>query len=192
VTYPLQLELDAPLVVARWRPLVHWLLIIPQAIVVYALAIVQNIIWILSFFAILFTGRMPESFFGFMAMTHRYQWRVGSYYLFMREAYPPFEFQTVGQDPGDDPARLNIQAAPKLSRGLIFVKWLLAIPHFIVLFFLGIAVYVVAIIAFFAVLITGQWPESLRAFVIGVMRWSYRVSIYVYLMTDQYPPFSLD
>jgi hypothetical protein len=192
VGFPLQLDLDAPENIARWRPLVHWLLAIPQLIVVYALGIVQSIVWILAFFAILFTGKMPDSFFGFMAMTHRYQWRVGSFTLFMREGYPPFEFLTVGPDPNDDPARLSIEQAPTLSRGLIFVKWLLAIPHYIVLFVLFIAVYVVTIVAFFAVIITGKWPESLRTFVIGVMRWSYRVSIYIYLMTDEYPPFSLD
>jgi hypothetical protein len=192
VSFPLQLDLDAPITVARWRPLVHWLLAIPQVIVLYALGIVQSVIWVLSFFAILFTGKLPDSFFGFMAMTHRYQWRVTSYLLFMREGYPPFEFPSVGPDPNDDAARLSIEPAPKLSRGLIFVKWLLAFPHYIVLLVLGIAVYVVAIIAFFAVLITGKWPESLRTFVVGVMRWSNRVSIYVYLMTDQYPPFSLD
>jgi hypothetical protein len=190
--YPMQLDIDAPDQVARWRPLVHWLLAIPQVIVLYALGIVQSIVWVIAFFAILFTGAMPESLFGFMAMTHRYQWRVASYIWFMREGYPPFEFMTVDQDPGDDPARFSVERAPKLSRGLIFVKWLLAIPHYIVLFFLFIAVYVVVIIGFFAVIITGKWPDSLRAFVIGVMRWAYRVSIYTYLMTDEYPPFSLD
>jgi hypothetical protein len=188
----MQLDLDTPEHIARWRPLVHWLLAIPQVIVLYALGIVQSVVWILAFFAILFTGKMPESFFGFMTMTHRYQWRVGSFTLFMREGYPPFEFQTVAADPGGDPAVLSIEPAPKLSRGLIFVKWLLAIPHYFVLLFLFIAVYVVVIVAFFAVIITGKWPASLRTFVIGVMRWAYRVSIYTYLMTDEYPPFSLD
>jgi hypothetical protein len=190
--YPLQLDLDAPDTIARWRPLVHWLLAIPQLIVIYALGLVEGIIWLLSFFAILFTGQMPESFFGFIAMTHRYQWRVGSYVLFMRESYPAFEFSTVGPDPGTDPAHLSVEPAPKLSRGLIFVKWLLAFPHYIVLFVLGIGVYVVAIIGFFAVLITGQWPDSLRNYIVGVVRWSNRVSVYVYLVTDEYPPFSLD
>ena len=135
VGFPMQLDLDAPDKVARWRPLVHWLLAIPQVIVLYALGIVQSIVWVFAFFAILFTGAMPESLFGFMAMTHRYQWRLASYIWFMRESYPPFEFVTVGQDPGDDPARLSIEQAPKLSRGLIFVKWLLAIPHYFVLLF---------------------------------------------------------
>jgi hypothetical protein len=192
VGFPLHLDLDSPETIARWRPLVHWLLAIPQLIVLYALGLVQNVVWILSFFAILFTGNMPESFFGIMVLTHRYQWRVSSYILFMRESYPPFEFPTTGPDPGTDPARLSVEPAPKLSRGLIFVKWLLAFPHYIILLFLGIGAYVCAIIGFFAVLITGKWPESLRNYIIGVVRWSNRVSIYVYLITDTYPPFSLD
>jgi Domain of unknown function (DUF4389) len=192
VGFPLELELDAPDTIARWRPLVHWLLAFPQWLVLYALGIVEFVVWILAFFAILFTGTMPESFFGFIVMTHRYQWRVTSYVLFMREGYPPFEFSMVGADPGTDPARLSVQPAPRLSRGLIFVKWLLAFPQYIVLFVLCIAVYVVAIIGFFAVLITGRWPESLRDFVVGVTRWSMRVSIYLYFVTDTYPPFSLD
>jgi hypothetical protein len=190
--FPLQLDLDAPDTIARWRPLVHWLLAIPQVIVLYALGIVEGVVWILAWFAILFTGQMPDSFFGFIVMTHRYQWRVASYLFFMREDYPQFEFPTVGPDPGTDPAHLSVEPAPKLSRGLIFVKWLLAFPHYVVLFFLGIAVYVVWIVGFFAVLITGRWPDSLRNFVIGVIRWSNRVSIYIYLITDEYPPFSLD
>lgn len=190
--FPLQLDLDAPDKIARWRPLVHWLLAVPQLIVLYALGIIQNVIWLLSFFAILFTGKVPESFFGFMSMTHRYQWRVRSFLLFIRESYPPFELSSVGLDPGDDPAKLSVEPAPKLSRGLIFVKWLLAFPRYIVLAVLGIGVYVVAIIGFCAVLITGKWPESLRNYIVGVMRWVNRVSIYIYLITDQCPPFSLD
>jgi hypothetical protein len=190
--FPLQLDLEAPGRVARWRPLVHWLLAIPHLVVLYALGIVEGVVWILSFFAILFTRRMPESFFGIIVMTHRYQWRVASYIFFMREAYPPFEFPTAGTDPATDPAHLSVEPAPTLNRWLPLVKWLLVIPHYFVLFFLFIAVYVVGIIGFFAVLITGQWPEGMRTFVIGVLRWANRVSIYTYLVTDTYPPFSLD
>ena len=189
--YPLQLDLEAPDKVARWRPLVHWLLVIPHVVVLYVLTLVQRVVFVISFFAILFTGAMPEGLFGFNAMVLRYQWRVSSYALFMRESYPEFAFSTESTDPGTEPARLSVQPVPKLSRGLIFVKWLLAIPHYIVLFFLFIAVYVVTIIAFFAVLITGAWPEGMRTFVVGVMRWSARVNMYVLLMTDEYPPFVL-
>lgn len=65
-------------------------------------------------------------------------------------------------------------------------------PHYIVLLVLFIAVYVVVIIAFFVVIFTGSWPAGMRDFVVGVMRWSARVNAYILLMTDQYPPFSLD
>jgi hypothetical protein len=190
-SYPLQLDLEAPDKIARWRPLVHWLLAIPHFVVLYVLAIVQRVVFIISFFAILFTGAMPDGLFGFNAMVLRYQWRVSSYALFMREGYPEFAFPMEPTDPGTEPARVSVQPAPKLSRGLIFVKWLLAIPHYIVLIFLYIAVYVVVIIAFFAVIITGAWPEGMRTFVVGVQRWSSRVNMYILLMTDQYPPFSL-
>jgi Domain of unknown function (DUF4389) len=166
-------------------------LVIPHVVVLYVLTLVQRVVFIISFFAILFTGAMPEGLFGFNVMVLRYQWRVSSYALFMRESYPEFAFPMEPADPGTEAARVSAQAAPTLSRGLIFVKWLLAIPHYIVLFFLFIAVYVVVIVAFFVVIITGAWPEGMRTFVVGVMRWSTRVNMYILLMTDQYPPFSL-
>ena len=94
-------------------------------------------------------------------------------------------------DPGDDPATLRLEDPGALSRWKIFLKWLFAIPHFIVLLFLAIAASVVLLIAWFAVIITGRWPEGLRTFYIGYYRWLYRVLAYVYLLTDVYPPFRL-
>lgn len=79
-----------------------------------------------------------------------------------------------------------------LNQWLPLVKWLLAIPHYIVLFFLGIAAFFVTIVAWFAILLTGQYPRSLFDFVVGVGRWGLRVSAYAFLLvTDRYPPFSL-
>ena len=79
-----------------------------------------------------------------------------------------------------------------LNRWLPLVKWLLAIPHYIVLFFLGIAAVIVVILAWFAILFTGRYPQALFDFMVGFTRWGYRFQAYAFLMiTDRYPPFSL-
>jgi hypothetical protein len=189
--YPVALDFDHDDVVSRWRPLVNWLLAIPQFVVLYFLQLVERALSFLSFFLVLFTRKIPESLFNFRVMIYRYQWRVTSFAFFMRDEYPPFAFDVSSSDDGTDPARFAIEPPGEMNRWLPLVKWFLAIPHYVVLVFLFIGVFFVWIVTFFAVIITGRYPRGLRDYVVGVMRWGFRVNAYVLFMTDAYPPFSL-
>jgi hypothetical protein len=189
--YPVVVELDAPLEIARWRPLVQWILAIPQLIILNVLGSVASAIVMIGFFFILFTGNMPPGLFRFLAMEQRYSWRVVAFATGLCEPYPPFEFEQTSADPGTYPAIYSVEEPASLSRGLIFVKWLLIIPHVIVLALLIVGAFFAWFIGAIAVLFTGAWPQGIRDYLVGVSRWGSRVTAYFYLMRDEYPPFSL-
>lgn len=187
---PVVTELNAPYEIARWRPFVQWLLAIPHLLLLYVLSSVASFLAFIAWFAILFTGRYPEGAFTFNAMYLRYQWRTLSYAGGFHAAYPPFEFEMERADDGHSPAVFGIAAPELLSRGLLFVKWLLIIPNAIVLSFVAMAAFVAYGIGMWAVLFTGRWPQGIRDFVVGTARWGNRLTAYTYLMTDAYPPYS--
>ena len=136
---------------------------------------------------IVFRQKYPRWWFDWNLHLLRFSARVSAYFALLDDHYPSTdEEQAVHLDfPYPDARQLN--------QWLPLVKWLLAIPHYIVLFFLAIGAIVAVIIAWFAILFTGRYPRGLFDFVVGVMRWSNRVTGYaLVLVTDQYPPFSLD
>ena len=136
---------------------------------------------------IIFQQRYPRWWFDFSRELARFEARVGAYAFLLTDQYPStVEEQSVHLEI-DYP---NVET--DLNRWYPLVKWLLAIPHYIVLVFLSIAAFFAVILAWFAILVTGQYPRSLFDFVVGVSRWALRVGAYAVLMvTDRYPPFSL-
>jgi Domain of unknown function (DUF4389) len=135
---------------------------------------------------ILFRQKYPRWWFDWNLELLRFSNRVTAYIALVDDHYPSTdEEQAVHLD-------LPYPDARQLNRWLPLVKWLLAIPHYIVLFFLAIGAVVAVIVAWFAILFTGRYPRGLFDFVVGVIRWSNRVTGYaVVLVTDEYPPFSL-
>ncbi|MGD9739276.1 MAG: DUF4389 domain-containing protein [Bauldia sp.] len=208
--YPLALEgsLDP---VLRWTWLVKWFLAIPHFIILAFLGIAFAFLWIVAFFAILFTGRYPRPIFDFNVGVMRWAWRVIFYAtgVLGTDRYPPFTLADV-----DYPARLDVAYPDQLSRGLVLIKWwLLAIPHYLIVGILtsgviwwttdfgygegvleigGGIITLLVIIAGVVLLFSGRYPQGLFDLLMGLQRWVFRVWAYAALMTDEYPPFRLD
>ena len=134
---------------------------------------------------ILFRQKYPRWWFDFVLALSRFSARVGAYLLLLRDDYPSTdEQQAVHLDiPYPDAAELN--------RVLPLFKWLLAIPHYIVLSVLSAVAVVIAVVSWIVILVTGQQPKWAFEFLEGVMRWAWRVAAYAFLLTtDRYPPFN--
>jgi hypothetical protein len=136
---------------------------------------------------IVFRQRYPRWWYDFARELTRFENRVGAYFALLTDRYPStVEEQSVHLD-FDYP-----DVERDLNRWLPLVKWLLAIPHYIVLAFLVIGAVLAIIVAWFAILFTGRYPRGLFDYVVGVGRWTLRVQAYAFLLvTDRYPPFSL-
>jgi hypothetical protein len=157
-----------------------------------ALVSLRSVLTLVTFFTVLFTKQIPRSIFDVIAMTYRYEWRVTSYALFLRESYPPFDFQPAADDDGVDPHTAVTLTYPEvLNRWMPLYKWFLAIPHYVVLLGLLVAAACVIVAGFVAVVFSGEYPFRPRNFLVGVYRYNLRLQAYVGLLNDQYPPFEL-
>lgn len=136
---------------------------------------------------LLFRQKYPRWWFDWNVALTGFSYRVVAYLSLLRDEYPSTDAEQA--------VHLTIpypDARAELNRWLPLVKWLLAIPHYVVLFFLAIAAFVCIVIAWFAILFTGRYPRGLFDFVVGVNRWGLRVAGYAFLLvTDRYPPFRL-
>jgi hypothetical protein len=149
------------------------------------LGAVAGVCAFLAWFAILFTGRHPEGLWNLTAFYFRWRVRALAYATLLRDEYPPF---------GDAPYPAELVLPPPSEprdRLTVFFRFLLALPHLVVLFFLGLAWAFTTAVAWVVILLTGRFPELLYGFALGVLAWSTRVEAYVLLLRDEYPPFTL-
>jgi hypothetical protein len=202
-SYPVQFDVDFPdRPLNRLTTAVRIFVAIPILIVIgllsggtmrggnqtstYFMATGGGLLFLPPLLMILFRQKYPRWWFDWNLNFLRFSSRVTAYLALLDDHYPSTdEEQAVHLDfPYPDVSQMN--------RWLPLVKWLLAIPHYVVLFFLAIAAVVAVIIAWFAILFTGTYPRSLFDFVVGVIRWGNRVTGYAFvLVTDRYPPFRL-
>ena len=149
-----------------------------------ALGLAAFVMAVIAWFAIIFANQHPRGLWDFAHYFMRWRSRAVAYMALLRDDYPPF---------GDAAYPVTYTAtypdAPR-NKWSVGLRIIYIIPHVIVLFFLGIAWVVTAIIAWFAILFTGSYPEGLYEFAVGYLRWTVRVESYALLMRDAYPPFS--
>jgi hypothetical protein len=204
VEYPARFSVDYPdRPLSRLSTAFRIILVIPIAIVLAAVAgyvvfsapstaygvtyipaLSGGVLFFAPLLMILFRRKYPRWWFDWNLELQRFVKRVRVYLLLMDDRYPATdEHQSV---------HLDYSYPDHLNRWLPLVKWLLAIPHYIVLFVLDIASFVLVIVAWFAILFTGRYPRGIFGFIEGVVRWHVRVAAYTLtLVTDQYPPFRL-
>jgi len=182
--YAARLAIDYPDRLDRLTTLFRVIWIIPIAIIQ---SLFSSGLWFAALLMIVFRARYPRWWFDFARELTRFGARVSAYAGLLTDTYPStVEEQSV---------HLEIDypdVERDLNRWLPLVKWLFAIPHYVVLAVLWLAVIVAVVVAWFAILFTGRYPRALFDFVVGVGRWTLRVNAYAFLLvTDQYPPFSL-
>ena len=193
MSYPASLQIDTPERIANWRPLVQWLLAIPHYLVLSVLGAVSVVAAVISWVVIVLTAKMPAGIAGLQAMFLRYTAVVGAYIDFLTTQYPPFDFDTSLADPGR--TQTSVSFSPALegrNRLTVLFRIITIIPAHIFYLVITLVSSVCIILGLFAVLFTGRWPAGLRRFVAGWQAVTLRYNAYGLLLTDKYPPFSID
>jgi hypothetical protein len=183
--YPVRLEIEYPVRLSRLLIFVKGILVIPHYIALLFLAIGLFVVAAISWFAVLFTGRYPEGMFNYIVGVMRWGVRVAAYQFLLTDKYPPF---SLDDDPAY-PVHLEVDYPQQIARWRPLVHWLLVYPAAIAMYVLVLIGYLAALVAWFAILFTGRYPQGLFNAVVVSLRWALRVNTFQYWMTEQYPPF---
>ena len=161
--YPVRLDIEYPDTLSRLLIFVKWLLAVPHFVVLYFYSMAFSIVSFIAWFAILFTGRYPRGLFDFAIGYMLWNSNVYAYCFLLRDEYPPFTSEQNAY-----PVQFSLRYPDRLSRWKIFLKWLLIIPNWLALYVLLLAVLATSVVAWFAILFTGRYPEGLFRFAVGV------------------------
>ena len=183
--YPVAFDVAYPESPNRWLILVRWLLALPHYLVLSLLGILASLVWVVAFFTILIARSYPDALYRFMVGVSRWSVNVTAYVLFL-DRYPPFSMEEGAYE-----GVTFAVERPDFNRWLVLVKWLLVIPHAIVLGLLAVIAQVAVVPLALGVLVLGRYPRPLFDFLVGVGRWNARVNAYMTFLVDRYPPFSL-
>lgn len=173
------------------RTFFGWIYILfPHAFMLFFVSIWYGILDFVKFWMVLFTGHIPESTYEFQKKFLQWEIRLTASLMNMRDGYP-----AIGTGGSNDETTIEFENPDSVSRGLVLVRalfgWIyVGIPHGFLLGFYGMAVGIVQFLAWWAILFTGKFPESMFDFILCYLRWNMRVSLYLSCYTDDYPPFS--
>lgn len=188
-TYSFGLDVDAPTSQNRLGVFFRGILAIPHLLVVNILANLAQLLAFLAWVVIVITGRLPAGLGSVLLAIYHWEVRAQAYVMLLTGRYPPFAF---GEDPAY-PVRLWGQLqTDRRNRLSVFFRLILVIPHIIALLVLQLIALVVLLIGWIAAVITGRLPGFAHNYLAGFNRWYVRVGAYLYLLTDQYPPFSMN
>jgi hypothetical protein len=182
-------DVDAP---SRWLWLFKWcVLAVPHYPILISLYLVYPLLTIVAGVAILFTGRYPRPIFEFNVGVLRWSWRVMNYRFPMNstDKFPPFTLASRPDYPGD----LEVDYPERLARLTVLVKcWLLGLPQILICWAMEPLLQVLCVVSAMWLLCTGTISRGMHDLLMGIVRWRYRVAVYVSLMHDEYPPFRMD
>ena len=189
-SYPLEIRGELSLPPNRGLWLIKWLLALPHWIILFFLGIGAFVVWFIAWWAVLFTARYPRWMFSYITGVMRWQWRVSFYAgVLGTDRYPPFGFASDD----DYPADIYVEYPERLSRvKVIFKWWLLAIPHYIIVYFFGGLAFAVSIITGVILLFTGKFRDDMFGVQMAINRWKWRANGYTSFLYDDYPPFEFD
>ncbi len=184
--YPVRYDVAYP---ERWNRLTvlfRIVLVLPMLLITALVVYAQATLTFAVLLMILFRGKYPRAWFDWQVEMARLSARLNAYLGYLQNEYPATD------DQQSVTLEVDYPEPGQLSRGLPLIKWLLVLPHLVVLAVLGLAASVVTVIAWLAIIFAGVYPRGLFDFSVGVNRWGQRVSAYaLWLTTDRYPPFSL-